>query len=170
MEARYIKSCPEQDRKEYQQVRNVYLYKLNRAKCLYLNAAIEDIHGDQWTFLDSWTPLLKSLGEPNAARIKCITCGRLWYPFSGIKLNPYANYSWVMQDGYCPKQSPALAYQAPSEPMLLKTHLEAFLPLITRLINLSQTSCTFPWTWRRAIVNPYSRRLALKIFAKTINQ
>ena len=46
MEARYIKSHTEQE-KAYQQVRNVYLYKLNRAKCLYLNAAIEDTQGDQ---------------------------------------------------------------------------------------------------------------------------
>ena len=45
MEARYIKSHTEQDRKAcYQQARNVYLYKLNRAKCLYLNAAIEDTY------------------------------------------------------------------------------------------------------------------------------
>ena len=42
MEARCIKSCTEQDKKAYQQVRNIYLYKLNRAKCLYLNATIED--------------------------------------------------------------------------------------------------------------------------------
>ena len=42
---------------------NVYLFKLNRAKYLYLNAAVEDTHGDQRK-LDYWIPLLKSLGNP----------------------------------------------------------------------------------------------------------
>ena len=49
MEARYFKSLTKQDKKAYKQVRKVYLYKLNRAKCLYLNAAIEDKSGVVWT-------------------------------------------------------------------------------------------------------------------------
>ena len=52
MEARYIKSHSEQDKKAYQHTRNIYLFKLNRAKYLYLNVAVEDTHGDQkivWT-------------------------------------------------------------------------------------------------------------------------
>ena len=47
MEASYLKFCSEQDKKAYQQARNVYLFKLNRAKCQYLNAALKDTHGDQ---------------------------------------------------------------------------------------------------------------------------
>ena len=46
-----------------------------------------------------------------------------------------------------------------------KTHAEAFLPLITRLIYLSLTSGTFPQTWKRAIVKPLLKKIGLeKIF------
>ena len=58
MEARYVKSHTELDKKAYQHARNMYLYKINRAKCLYLNAAVEDTHGDQrklFGLLDSLT-------------------------------------------------------------------------------------------------------------------
>ena len=82
MEATYIKSCTEQDRKAYQQARNVYLYKVHRAKCLYLNAAIEDTHGDQqklFGLLDSLTE--EPGGNPNAIRLRCITYRRLYIPF-----------------------------------------------------------------------------------------
>ena len=47
MEARYIKSHSEVDKKAYQDARNIYLLKLKRAKCLYLNTAIEDNQGNQ---------------------------------------------------------------------------------------------------------------------------
>ena len=53
MEARYIKPHTKQDRKAYEQARNVYLYKLIRSKCLYLNAAVEDTNGNQWKLF--WT-------------------------------------------------------------------------------------------------------------------
>ena len=58
MEAHYFKSCPEQDKKANQHARNVYLFKLNRAKHLYLNATVEDMHSDQrklFGLLDSLT-------------------------------------------------------------------------------------------------------------------
>ena len=47
MEARYIKSHSEEDKKAYQQARNIYLVKLKKAKCLYLNTAVENTHGNQ---------------------------------------------------------------------------------------------------------------------------
>ena len=47
MKARYIKSCSKKDKRVYQHARNIYLFKLNRAKCLYMNATVEDTHGDQ---------------------------------------------------------------------------------------------------------------------------
>ena len=46
--------------------------------------------------------------------------------------------------------------------MLLKRYPEAFLPLLTRLINLSLTSGTFPWIWKRAIVKPLLKRFGLE--------
>ena len=45
---------------------------------------------------------------------------------------------------------------------LLKTHPEAFLPLITKLINLSLTSGTFPCIWNRAIVKPLLKKIGLE--------
>ena len=68
MEARYFKSHSKQDKKAYQHARNVYLQ--NGAKCLYLNAAVEDTHGDQrklFGLLDSLTK--RAWGEPNATRL-----------------------------------------------------------------------------------------------------
>ena len=93
MEARYIKSCTKQDKKAYQHVRNIYLYKLNRAKCLYLNAAVEDTCGDQgklFGLLDSHTK------EPKGTQCHQALMHHLWkalHPFSGIKLKPYTNLS-----------------------------------------------------------------------------
>ena len=58
MEARYIKSCSEEDKKAYQQARNIYLLKLKKAKCLYLNTAVENTHRNQrklFGLLDSLT-------------------------------------------------------------------------------------------------------------------
>ena len=46
--------------------------------------------------------------------------------------------------------------------MLLKTHLEAFLPLIARLFNLSLNSGTFPQTWKRAIVKSLLKKIGLE--------
>ena len=62
MEARYIKSHTKQDKRAYQQVRNVYLYKLNRAKYLYLSAAIEDTQGGQWKLFGLLDSLNKEPG------------------------------------------------------------------------------------------------------------
>ena len=47
MEARYIRSCSEEDKKAYQYARNIYLLKLKTAKCLYLNTTVENTQGDQ---------------------------------------------------------------------------------------------------------------------------
>ena len=46
MEARYMESSSEQDKKAYHHARHIYLLKLKRAKCLNLNAAVEDTQGD----------------------------------------------------------------------------------------------------------------------------
>ena len=46
--------------------------------------------------------------------------------------------------------------------MLLKSYLEAFLPLITMLINLSLISGTFPQTWKRAIVRPLLKKIGME--------
>ena len=56
--ARYIKSHSEVDKKAYQDARNIYLLKLKRAKCLYLNTAVGETQGDQrklFGLLDSLT-------------------------------------------------------------------------------------------------------------------
>ena len=45
---------------------------------------------------------------------------------------------------------------------LLKTHPEVFLPFITKLINLSLTSGTFPCIWKRAIVKPLLKKSGLE--------
>ena len=58
MEARYIKSSSEVHKKEYQDARNIYLQKLKKAKCLYLNTAVEETQGNQkklFGLLDSLT-------------------------------------------------------------------------------------------------------------------
>ena len=58
MEARYIKSHSEVDKKAYQDAMNIYLLKLKRAKCLYLNTAVEETQGNQkkiFGLLDSLT-------------------------------------------------------------------------------------------------------------------
>ena len=58
MEARYIKSRSEVHKKDYQDARNIYLQKLKKAKCLYLNTAVEETHGNQkklFGLLDSLT-------------------------------------------------------------------------------------------------------------------
>ena len=47
MEARYIKSGSEVHKKDYQDARNIYLQKLKKAKCLYLNTAVEETQGNQ---------------------------------------------------------------------------------------------------------------------------
>ena len=62
MEARYIKACNEQDKNAYQQARNVYLHKLNRAKYLYWKASIEDTYGDQQKLFGLLDSLTKELG------------------------------------------------------------------------------------------------------------
>ena len=50
---------------------------------------------------------------------------------------------------------------------LLKTHPEASLPLITKLINLSLTSGTFPCIWKRAIVKPLFKKIVLENIFKS---
>ena len=45
---------------------------------------------------------------------------------------------------------------------LLKAHQDAFLPLVTRLLNLSLTTGVFPNTWKRAIVRPLLKKSGLR--------
>ena len=62
MEARYIKSHSEVDKKAYQDARNIYLLKLKRAKCLYLNTAVEETQGDQKQLFGLLNSLTKEPG------------------------------------------------------------------------------------------------------------
>ena len=58
MEARYMKSHLEVDKKAYQNARNIYILKLKRAKCLYLDTTVEETQGSQknlFGLLDSLT-------------------------------------------------------------------------------------------------------------------
>ena len=58
MEARYIKISLRNTQDGYQDARNIYLQKLKKAKCLYLNTAVEEIQGNQkklFGLLDSIT-------------------------------------------------------------------------------------------------------------------
>ena len=65
MEPRYMKSRSEVDKKVYQDARNIYLQKLKKAKCLYLNTAVEETQGNQeklFGLLDSLTK--EPMGNP----------------------------------------------------------------------------------------------------------
>ena len=93
MEARYIKSHTEQGKKAYQHVRNIYLFKLNRAKSLYLNAAVEDTHGDQRKLLGLLDSLTKEPGGTQCHQALMHHLQKALHAFSVIKLKPYANLS-----------------------------------------------------------------------------
>ena len=69
MEARYMKSCSEVDKKVYQDTRNIYLQKLKKAKCMYLNTAVEETQGNQKKTI--WTiglPNKRTNGKPTTTR------------------------------------------------------------------------------------------------------
>ena len=93
MEARYIKSCTEQDKKAYKHARNIYLFKLNRAKCLYLNTAVEDTHGDQRKLFGLLDSLTNEPGGTQCHQALMHHLQKALHAFSGIKLKPYANIS-----------------------------------------------------------------------------
>ena len=93
MEARYIKSHIEQDKKAYQHARNIYLHKLNRAECLYLTAAVEDTHGDQRKLFGLLDSLTKEPGGTQCHHALMHHLQMALHAFSGIKLKPYANPS-----------------------------------------------------------------------------
>ena len=189
MEACYFKSHTEEDKKAYQHARNVYLFKLNRTKHLYLNAAVEDTHGDQrklFGLLDSLTkePGGNSMPPGSDAslaegfahfffRIKLKLYANLFNPEDHLRV-PFTfpndlpkmpsfepvNLSDVRQLLYKAKPTTCLSDTIPTR--LLKTQLEAFSPLITKLINLSLTSGTFPCIWKSAIVKPLLKKIGLK--------
>ena len=196
MEARYVKSHTEQDKKAYQQVRNVYLYKLNRATCLYLNAAIEDTQGDQWKLFGPLDSLSKEPGETQCLHAQPHHLQKALQPSSRIKLKPYTNPS-IQKDNLSvsstfsndlprkisfkpvtlsnvrwllTKAKPTTCLSDTIPTMLLKTHLEAFLPLITKVIKLSLTFDTFPQPWKRAIVKPLLKKISLENNFKNYRQ
>ena len=86
-----IKSHTEQDKKAYQHSRNICLFKLNRAKCLYLNAAVEDTHGDQRKLFGLLDSLTKEPGGTQCHKIVMHHFQKALHAFSGVKLKPYAN-------------------------------------------------------------------------------
>ena len=49
---------------------------------------------------------------------------------------------------------------------LLKVHQDAFLPLVTMLINLSLTTGVFPNTWKKTIVRPLLKKSGLEAVFK----
>ena len=136
---------------------------LNRAKCLYLNAAVEDTHGDQrklFGLLDSLTKepggkpmppgsdsslaegfvsffqdkietIHKSFNPEDHLRVP-ITFPNDLPRMSSFKPITLSNVRGLLTKA---KHTTCLSDTIPT--MLLKTHPEAFLPLITRLINLS---------------------------------
>ena len=93
MEARYIKSHSVQDKKAYQHARNIYLLKLKRAKCLYLNATVEDTQVTKGNCLDYWIPLLKSQGGIQCHQVLMHHWLRALHAFFVMKLKLYANHS-----------------------------------------------------------------------------
>ena len=90
MEARYLKSCSEQDKNAYQHARNVYLLKLKRAKCLYLNAAVEDTQGDQKKLFGLLDSLTKEPGGIQCHQVLMHQWLRALHAFLMIKSKPYA--------------------------------------------------------------------------------
>ena len=96
MEARYIKSCTEQDKKAYQYAIYIYLYKLNKAKCLYLNAAVEDTCSDQRKLFGLLDSIIKEPGGTHCHQALKHHLQKALHPFPGIKLKPYANLSILM--------------------------------------------------------------------------
>ena len=93
MEARYIKSCTEQDKKAYQHAWNIYLYNMNRANCLYLNEAVEDTHGDQRKLSGLLDSLTKEPGGTQCHQALMHHLQKALHVFSRIKLKQYANLS-----------------------------------------------------------------------------
>ena len=183
-----MKFHTEQDKKAYQHVRNIYLYKLNRAKCLYLNAAVEDIHGDQrklFGLLDSLTkepggnPMQPSSDASLAQGFACFfwdkteTICKSFNPedhlrvpitflndlprMSSIKSVTLSKVRWLLSTA---KPTTCLSDTIPTR--MFKTDQEAFLPLITRLFNLSLTYGTLLCIWKRAIVKPLLKKIGLE--------
>ena len=62
IEARYMNSHSEKDKNTYQHARNIYLFKLKKAKCLHLNAAVEDTQGHQRKLFGSLDSLTEEPG------------------------------------------------------------------------------------------------------------
>ena len=89
LEASYFKSNSEQDKKTYQYARNVYLFKLNRSKHLYLDVAVQDMYGDQrklFGLLDSLTKEPEGNSMPpgsNASLAEGFACF-FWYNIETI--------------------------------------------------------------------------------------
>ena len=91
MEARYIKSRSEQDKNAYQHARNnIYLLKLKKAKCLYLNAAVEDTQGDQRKLFGLLDSLTKESGGNPMPPGSDASLAEALHAFFMIKLKPYA--------------------------------------------------------------------------------
>ena len=82
----------QKEKKAYQHVRNIYLYKQNRVKCLYLNATVEDTHSDQRNLFGLLDSLTKEPGG-NYGTHSDISLEKALDAFSRIKLKPYTNLS-----------------------------------------------------------------------------
>ena len=101
MEARCMKSCSEVDKKAYQDARNIYFLKLKKAKCLYLNTAVEEAQGNQkkiFGLLDSLTKEPRGYLRPSGSEAS------LAEGFAGFfqeKMKVYVNLSMLQMGFKC---------------------------------------------------------------------
>ena len=162
METRYIKSGSEVHKKDYQDARNIYIQKLKKAKYLYLNTAVEEIHGNQKKLFGLLNSLTKeqignqlptgnkeSLADGFAAffweKIESICksfnlkdCLKVssTYPNHLPRMLSFRAVSQGEIRRLLGKPKPTTLFLDTIPTKLLKAHQDAFLPLVTMLINL----------------------------------
>ena len=192
METRYIKSGSEVHKKDYQDARNIYLQKLKKAKCLYLNTAVEETHGNQkklFGLLNSLTkePIGNQLPPGSEESLADGFAAFFWEKIEAIcksfnlkdclkVSSTYPNHLPRMLSFRAVSQGEIRRLLGKAKPTtcvldtistkLLKAHQDAFLPLVTMLINLSLTTGVFPNTWKRTIVRPLLKKSGLETVFK----
>ena len=192
METRYIKYGSEVHKKDYQDARNIYIQKLKKAKCLYLNTAVEETHGNQKKLFGLLNSLTKepignqlppdneeSLADGFAAffqeKIEAICksfnlkdCLKVssTYPNHLPRMLSFRAVSQGEIRRLLGKAKPTTCVLDTIPTKLLKAHQDAFLPLVTKLINLSLTTGVFPDTWKKTIVRPLLKKSGLETVFK----
>ena len=183
-----MKSYSEVDKKVYQDARNIYLQKLKKVKSLYLNTAVEETQGNQkklFGLLDSLTeepkgnPLPLGSEESLAGGFASFFLEKIETICKSFNLKDCLKVSFTYPN-HLPRMS---SFKAVSQgeirqllckanpttcvldtipTKLLKAHQDVFLPLVTRLLNLSLTTGVFPNTWKRVIVRPLLKKSGLE--------